>query len=229
MPPYGTWAVPGVCCTAEETKESMDPDSAQTTGNGSARVGRAPATTHGELSHIALTLFMERGFDATTMDDIAQAAGIGRRTLFRYFSTKNELPWGDFEPLLAGMRARLAQADPSIPLMQALRDAIIEFNTFPESELDYHRGRMTQLLTVPSLTAYSSLKYGEWRRVIAEFVAGRMGTAPDDLAPQTVAYACLGMCIGSYERWLADDDADLLELLDSAFTTAESVFGLSQA
>ena len=42
--------------------------------------GRAPATTHGELSHIALTLFLDRGFDETTIDDIVRTAGIGRRT-----------------------------------------------------------------------------------------------------------------------------------------------------
>ena len=45
-----------------------------------ARPGRAPATTHGELSHIALTLFLDRGFDETTIDDIVRTAGIGRRT-----------------------------------------------------------------------------------------------------------------------------------------------------
>ena len=56
------------------------------------RVGRAPATTHGELSHVALALFLERGFDHTTVDDIAAAAGISRRTLFRYFPSKNDLP-----------------------------------------------------------------------------------------------------------------------------------------
>ncbi|UOQ57536.1 mycofactocin system transcriptional regulator [Leucobacter allii] len=203
----------------------MDPEPAGTAAT-APRIGRAPATTHGELSHIALNLFIERGFDATTMDDIAQRAGIGRRTLFRYFASKNELPWGDFAPLLQAMRARLAGTDPELPLMRALKDAILDFNTFPAEEHAYHRGRMSLLLTVPSLTAYSTLKYADWRAVIAEFVAARTGAAPDDLAPQTIAYACLGMCIGSYERWLADDDADLLALIDEAFVTAESVFGL---
>lgn len=208
---------------------TVEEEAGNAPASGPARLGRAPATTHGELSHVALNLFIERGFDETTIDDIVRAAGIGRRTFFRYFATKNELPWGNFGDLLETMRARLAEADPGLPLMEALRHAVVEFNTFPEAEMPYHRGRMWLLLNVPSLTAYSMLKYADWRAVIAEFVAVRRGERPDDLTPQTIAWACLGLCLGSYERWLADEDADLLELLDTAFATAESVFGIAGA
>jgi len=88
-----------------------------------SRIGRAPATTHGELSAIALELFLERGYEETTVDDIAAAAGIGRRTLFRYFPSKNDLPWGDFDALLAIMRAHLSDLRPDLPIMEALREA----------------------------------------------------------------------------------------------------------
>ncbi|BDZ52122.1 hypothetical protein GCM10025867_43630 [Frondihabitans sucicola] len=71
------------------------------------RIGRQPATSNAQLSHLGLQLFIERGFDATTIDDIASAAGIGRRTFFRYFSSKNDLPWGDFDTMIASMRAYL--------------------------------------------------------------------------------------------------------------------------
>jgi len=190
-----------------------------------ARPGRAPVTTRGELSHIALALFLERGFDETTINEIAEEAGIGRRTFFRYFSSKNELPWGDFDALLDHMRAWFAGVDPAMPLADALKAAIISFNTFPEAERLDHRKRMWLLLNVPSLTAYSTLKYASWRGVIAEFVAERRGERPEDLAPQTIAWACLGVCLAAYERWLADEESDLLELLDSAFVTATSLFG----
>ena len=192
------------------------------------RPGRTPATTHGELSHIALDLFLKDGFDKTTIDDIVKAAGIGRRTFFRYFSTKNELPWGNFNELLDSMRIAFTQIDDSVPLMEALRVAILDFNSFSEEEAPHHRGRMWLLLNVPSLNAYSMLKYAAWRQVIAEFVARRLGEQPDDLTPQTISWACLGMCIGAYEQWLADEQADLLELLDASFRTAENVFGFRQ-
>ncbi len=188
------------------------------------RPGRAPATTHAEISHAALALFIERGFDATTIDDIARAAGIGRRTFFRYFASKNELPWGDFDELLDTMRAELAAMDATVPLLSALRDASLSFNTFPESARSDHRRRMWLILNVPSLTAYSTLKYAAWRAIVAEYVAQRRGEEVSDLAPQAISWACLGLCLSAYERWLADEDADLLALIEAAFLTAESVF-----
>lgn len=205
----------------------MSEDVSTRFGGAPARIGRTPATTHGELSHIALNLFIERGFDETTMNDIAEAAGIGRRTLFRYFSTKNELPWGDFDLLLDDLRAYLARVPDTVPVMEALRLAVVDFNTFPEDEHPYHRGRMRLLLTVPSLNAYALLKYADWRQVIADYVAGRRGEPAEGLTAQTISWACLGICIGSYERWLDDPDASLTDLIDESFRTAESVFGIN--
>lgn len=189
------------------------------------RSGRTPATTHGELSHIALTLFFERGFEDTTIDDIVSAAGIGRRTFFRYFPSKNDLPWGEFDELLHKMRQRLETLDPGLPLIEALRQAVVTFNRFPVDELPYHRNRMWLLLNVPSLVAHSTLRYASWRHVIAEFVAEKRGELSTDLTPQTMAWACMGLCIGAYEQWLAHEEADLIELLNTAFSNAETIFG----
>ncbi|WP_292835411.1 mycofactocin system transcriptional regulator [Microbacterium sp.] len=189
------------------------------------RMGRAPATTHSELSHLALQMFLDRGFDETTVDEIARAAGIGRRTFFRYFASKNDLPWGDFDSLLSAMRAQLRSLPPETPLMDAIRVAVIEFNRFPDAELPFHRERMRLLLNVPSLVAHSTLRYAAWRQVIAAFAAERLGSDPDTLEPQSIAWACLGLCLAAYEQWLSQDDADLPRLLDEAFQRLDSAFG----
>lgn len=178
------------------------------------RQGRPPVTSEAELSHIALELIADRGFEATTVDDIAAAAGIGRRTFFRYFASKNDLPWGDFESQLAGMRQVLAEMPEDVPLMEAIRIAVIEFNRLPPSEVPYHRRRMELILRVPSLIAHSSLRYTTWRQVVAEFVARRLCVPEDSLRPQAIAWAVLGIALSAYEQWLADEDADLSELLD---------------
>jgi len=192
-------------------------DAIQPPGDARPRIGRAPATTHGELSHVALTLFLERGFDETTVDDIVQTAGIGRRTFFRYFRSKNDLPWGDFDRLLDQMRRYLDDLPHDLPLRDALRLAVVEFNRFPDDEIPFHRERMWLLLNVPSLVAHSTLRYAGWRQVIAEFVAARTGAGADDLQPQAISWACLGLCLAAYEQWLAHEDADLLALIDEAF------------
>lgn len=183
------------------------------------------ATTHGELSLIALDLFIERGFERTTVDEIATAAGIGRRTLFRYFPSKNDLLWGEFDLQLETMRDRLAGMSRETPLVETLHTAVVEFNRFPASELARHRSRMRMLSRIPSLQAHSTLRYADWRRVIAEHVASRRGEDPGDLTPQTMAWACLGLCLGAYDQWLDGADLELPELIDRAFATAETVFG----
>ena len=175
---------------------------------------------------MALGLFLERGFDETFVDDIAAAAGISRRTFFRYFPTKNDLPWGEFDELIDALRRRLAEADPEVSIAAAVRRAIIEVNDYPEDERVYHRHRMGLLLTVPSLAAHSTLRYATWRQVVAEFIANRRGEHPAALTPQAIAWACLGLCISAYEQWVAHDEAELGELLEEAFSAADAVFGV---
>lgn len=189
-----------------------------------ARLGRQPSTSHAELSHIALELFRENGFETTTVDAIASAAGIGRRTLFRYFPSKNDLPWGDFDSGLEQMRSYLASLPSDTPLVQALTTAVIEFNRFPDEEIPFHRERMHLLLNVPALVAHSTLRYAAWRQVVAEFAAERLRVPTDSIAPQTIGWTFLGASLAAYEQWLKHDDADLLELLDSAFVELTAIF-----
>src|SRR6185437_458100 len=122
------------------------------------RPGRPPATSAEEIARIALLLFDERGFDDTTVDDIARAAGIGRRTFFRYFTSKNEVPWGDFDGELRRMRDWLRAAPVDQPAASVLHDAILGFNRYPEDELIWHRKRMALILRTPALQAYSTLR-----------------------------------------------------------------------
>ena len=131
--------------------------------------GRRPATSHAQLSTIAIDLFTAKGFDETSVDDIAEAAGIARRTLFRYFPSKNAIAWGDFDAHLDAMRTRLALIPDDLPIAEALRQALVTFNEVPDAELDNHRRRLRLLLEVPALQAYSMLMYADWRQVIAGF------------------------------------------------------------
>jgi len=186
--------------------------------------GRPPATSRAELERIAFSLFEQQGFDQTTVDDIARAAGIGRRTFFRYFQSKNDVPWGAFERELERMRVRLAATPADMPLMDALRVAIVDFNRLEPAATAQHRRRMELILRVPALLAHSTLRFAAWREVIAEFAAARTGRKPGDLAPQAIAQAMLGVSIAAYERWLDNPDADLSALLDSAMRHLQTAY-----
>jgi len=184
------------------------------------RIGRAPSTTHAEITHIGLRLFIDRGFDHVTVDEISAACGIGRRTFFRYFPSKNDLPWGQFDQMLEGLEAHFRAIDPEVPLADALRVAIVAFNHVPDHELAFHRQRMELLLNVPTLVAHSTLRYAAWRQVVAEFVAERTGHLPTDHAPQSLGWICLGIALAAYEQWLRDETASLADLINEGFATA---------
>ena len=173
-------------------------------------------TTRRQLERVALTLFTERGFEATTVEEIALAAGIGRRTFFRYFASKNDAVWGEFEQGLTDLRAHLFAVPNEQQLLDALREAVLAFNRFGRDELPWHRERMTLILSVPALQAHSTLRYAAWREVVADFAAQRVGQPADSLLPQLIAHSCLGAAMTAYEQWLASPGSDLERLLDQA-------------
>jgi mycofactocin system transcriptional regulator len=192
------------------------------------RSGRPPATSRVELEAAAFRLFATKGFDDTSVDDIAAAAGIGRRTFFRYYASKNDLVWGDFDGELARFRAWLAAADAGEPVMRCVRRAVVEFNRYPPEQAAPHRERMALILNVPSLRANSTLRFVQWRGVIADFVAGRLGSAPDDLYPAVIGHCALGAALAAYEAWLRDEKADLTTLLDEALAVLTSGFAATR-
>ncbi|MBR7833135.1 mycofactocin system transcriptional regulator [Actinospica durhamensis] len=181
------------------------------------RNGRPRATSRAELERVGFELFAQRGFDEVTVEDIASAAGIGRRTFFRYYASKNALVWGDFEGQLAHLRELLAAIPASVPTMEALRTAIVEFNRYDEHTLPWHRRRMALILSVPALQADSTLRYNAWRAIVAEFAAGRAGVSTSALEPVLIGNVALATSVTAYELWLQEDSADLTELLDEGF------------
>jgi mycofactocin system transcriptional regulator len=181
-------------------------------------LGRPVATSHGEIEQAAFRLFADHGFEGTTLDMIAESVGVGRRTLFRYFESKNDIPWGQFDRTLDGFRHLLRSTPNSAPLHEAVHQAVLAFNDFPDDAQPPHRERMRLILETPALQAHSVLRYAEWRQVIAEYVAERTGRPRDDLLPQTVGHVSLALALTAYEAWLADESAALRSLLDDAMS-----------
>ncbi len=180
--------------------------------------GRRPATSRSSIVAVALELFARDGYDETSVDQIAVAAHISRRTLFRYFPGKAAIAWGEFDEQIDAMRRYLASVPPGTPMRDALTDGLVAFNTFPHSETEGHRGRMQLLLGVDELQAHSTLMYADWRSAIAQFVAHRRGESEGDLVPASTAHAALGVALTAYRLWVDEPGADqsrLHELLRS--------------
>jgi mycofactocin system transcriptional regulator len=176
------------------------------------------------VARVALELFARRGFDETTMDDIADALGIARRTLFRYFNSKNDIVWGDFDWVLDRLRCDFQGLDRRLPLMEALRKAAVSSNTYPPEALPELRMRLTLITTVPALQAHSMLRYAEWRQVVAEFVAQRLRCGVEEFAPQAIGYAALAASTSAFTQWVHRPEKDLLALLDASYAMLAAGF-----
>ncbi len=178
--------------------------------------GRPSATSHAEIEQASFRLFAERGFDATSLDAIAEEVGVGRRTLFRYFPSKNDIPWGRFDRTLDDFAALLDRTPSDRPVWEAVHHGVVAFNRFPPDADPPHEQRMRLILETPALQAHSGLRYRQWREVIAAYVARRTGVRPDDGLPVMAGRISLALALTAYERWLADPGRELTGLIDAA-------------
>jgi mycofactocin system transcriptional regulator len=185
------------------------------TEHGSGR-GRPRITTGADIERVAFGLFAERGFAGTTLHDIAAALGVGRRTVLRYYASKNDIPWGEFSETLQGFEDLLDRIPLDLPLHEAVHRGVVAFNTFPEAATDSHRERMRLILTTPELQAHSVQQYAAWRSVIARYVAQRTGRPEGDLLPQLVGPVSLALALSAYDTWLDAEDRPLLDCIDAA-------------
>lgn len=178
--------------------------------------GRPAATSHAAIEQAAFRLFAERGFEQTTLEDIAAEVGVARRTLTRYYRSKNDIPWGQFERTLSHFQSLLAAMPATLPTWECVHRGVLAFNDFPGNARPSHEERMRLILRTPALQAHSVLRYAAWRAVIEEFVADRTGLASYDVLPRAVGHVCLGLALSAYEAWLDDPAASLPALLEES-------------
>ena len=145
------------------------------------------------IEDAALSLFAERGFQATTIADIAEVAEIAPRTFFAYFPSKESVLFGDFDPLVQSLAEHLESRD-SQSLLDALRTwivAIVELDGLP----DERRRRRQVIEASDELLAYELRLTARFESVIAIAVASELDADPRDLHPRLVAAAVAAMLV----------------------------------
>jgi TetR/AcrR family transcriptional regulator, regulator of mycofactocin system len=192
------------------------------------RRGRPPSTSRRELRLIALRLFAERGFDAATIEQVAAEAGVSERTFFRYFATKASVLWAEFDTEVETISASLAAVADDVPMMDAIRGAVVAANHYHADDIPEMRMRMHLIATVPALSFSAAEHYEAWERAISEFAARRLGQPAGSLYPLAVGRATLAACRAAYDRWSARADGDLTIYLDAALTALAAGFDPDQ-
>lgn len=187
---------------------------------------RKRAQTRSRIVEAAVALFTERGFEATTADDIAAAADCSRSTLFRYFGTKEDILFGDVLIQLATLRDELATrhpcADPWTVAKQvglvSLVDYLSEPSALPRACINLWFSHPTPLCRYLEITH-------QWEELLAEFFAAERGTEPAaDLHSQLLASTMVGS-VRAVLRAYSRPGTDLHAAIDEAFALLERGFG----
>lgn len=150
---------------------------------------RRRARTRADIERAALDMFLERGYELTTVEEIADAALISPRTFFRYFSSKEDV-------LLARKRDDLRLAARSLgerpadePVTDSLRAVLEVFAALHEAERDRQLDWLRVVTTTPQLAAgFLDMVHG-MERLLREFIATRLGLDPGDRLPRLAAAA----------------------------------------
>jgi AcrR family transcriptional regulator len=182
---------------------------------------RKKARTRAAIQRAALRLFRERGYQETTVEQIAAAADISPSTFFRYFPTKEAVVLQDeFDPMII---EAFKAVPPDVRPITALRRAFGEvFSQLPDEALERTRDRTELVKTVPELRAAMMEEFARNVQMLAELVAERAGRRPDDLAVRTLAGALVGAVMAAMLSWVEGSGRDFQELLDSAVAQLEA-------
>jgi AcrR family transcriptional regulator len=182
---------------------------------------RKKARTKAAIQEHALRLFQEQGYDATTVEQIAEAAEISPSTFFRYFPTKEDVVvWDDYDPMLIeAIRSQPAGLSPIQAIRGGLREA---FSRIPSTEAARIRERSELSLAVPELRAASMVNLTTTMRLLAELVAERTGREPDDFAVRTFTGAVFGVWLSVLFAWADDPDMDLATSMDQSLAQLEA-------
>jgi AcrR family transcriptional regulator len=181
---------------------------------------RKKAKTRAAIQRHALRLFQEQGYDATTVEQIADAAEISPSTFFRYFPTKEDVVLYDpIDPILI---AEFEAQPPELSPVQAMRHAIHGvFNRMPAEAIAEQRERGMLIFQVPELRMRTLDEALRSSQMFADLIARRVGRRPDDLAVLTFVGAVFGAILAAVLTGASDPNADYLALMEAALTRLE--------
>ncbi|MFI1169021.1 TetR family transcriptional regulator [Streptomyces sp. NPDC020801] len=175
----------------------------------------------------AFRLFLERGYEQTTVDDIVTLAGVGRRSFFRYFPSKEDVVFPDHERCLADMTAFLAAGgDEDEPVQRVCDAARLVLLMYAENPtFSVQRYRLTK--QVPGLRAYELSVVWRYERALAEYLRERFAARRDGtLKADVIAAAVVAAHNNALRSWLrSDGEGDASAAVDHALGYVRAAFG----
>jgi AcrR family transcriptional regulator len=164
-------------------------------------MARWPDGAQQRLQDAAMALFAERGYAATTVDDIAAGAGVSQRTFFRYFRDKEEVLFGADDRLAGALIGAIRAAPDDAGPRDLIRAGLLALARELQPDRDKLRVRARVLASDIALHGRDLAKQSRWIAAAAQEMAGRGVPAP---TAGLLAAAGAGAFRVAYEGWLAD-------------------------
>lgn len=144
---------------------------------------RKKQQTREALARAGIELFVERGYDATTLAEIAEAAGVSTRTVFAYFPSKEDILFANFQAMREALALALAERPGGKDALTTLRDFILSGHT--KTELDQKLERI--ICTDETLLSHRRARMSQLQELFAAAIADDLGAGPDDLRAHVAA------------------------------------------
>jgi AcrR family transcriptional regulator len=174
---------------------------------------RTRRAVQADIAATAMELFLAHGFDAVTMDQIAQQAGVSRRSLFRYFGTKEDLVLGNLaergRESAGALRSRPDHEPPWTALRQALEVVVRSSGYSPERAFKVS----TMVHRTPSLRARRQEKQLLWLDFLVPEIRRRLTGDDADLRAQAIVSSALACLDTATEIWLQRNGEGRIEQL----------------
>jgi AcrR family transcriptional regulator len=187
---------------------------------------RKKAQTRAAVQTIALRLFSEQGYEATTVDQIIRLADISESTFFRYFPTKEDLVLrDDFDPIILEL---FREQPAEVGVLESLRVAMRSiFGNLTAEQRAEQSERLALVLSVPSLRAASLAQFSEMMEMFAAAIAERLGRPADDFSILVLSGAIVGSVMAVMAALADDPTAEVWELMDRAIAQLETGLDLT--
>lgn len=181
---------------------------------------RKKAKTRAAIQEHALRLFREQGYDATTVEQIADAAEVSPSTFFRYFPTKEDVVAYDaLDPVI--IAAWRSQPE-DMPPISAFRNAMVEvFGSMSSDQIDEMMSRGRLLFSEPELRQAAVHEMIRGAQMVVDELAARLGRPADDFELRIFAGALMGGLMAAMVPMLEEGSVDMLAQLDRAFEFIE--------
>jgi AcrR family transcriptional regulator len=183
---------------------------------------RKKRRTRQALADAALRLFAERGFDATTVADIAAAADVSPRTFFSYFPTKEDVFFEDTQGRIELLGRMLAERPAGEPVLAVMRRVTVLAVADVRERWGHQLERARLMREIPSVRQRLRERWQAWEDALATQLAAETGAGPDDVEPYVVAAAVIGAFRAVVQvAMVTEMRFDLPAVVDRAFDLLE--------